>query len=719
MSAGRISLALTLHNHQPIGNFGWVVGEVFDQAYRPMVEALARHPGVRAGLHYSGPLLEWLRAERPEFLADLRALVEREQVEILGGGLYEPVLPALPQRDRVGQLVRMADAVESRFGRRPTGAWLAERVWEPDLPTSLAAAGYGWTILDDSHLRAAAVAEDAMWGPYVTEDQGSVVRVFGTEMGLRYLIPFHGVEEVIEHLREHATEAGDRLGTMGDDGEKFGAWPTTYEHCWGKGRWVERFFDALESNADWLTTVRPSDWLASNPPAGRVYVPTASYAEMGEWALPPDESRAFAATLRAARAAGAPEVRWLRGASWRNFQVKYREANDLHKQMLRTSAKVEAMPTGPGREAALDHLYRGQSNDCYWHGLFGGIYIAHMRAATLAHLIAAEDAADRALGAVAGGEVLDLDLDGRDEVRLASEGQVVSIDPDEGGGIGAWDIRAARHALAGVLRRRPEAYHESLRRHEAEAAKSRDGNAAGDTAASIHDMIQVKESGLAARLAYDDYERRSGLIRFLSPVSTAAEWSAGGRGDLGDFVDHPFRVERRDDMGVALSREGSTMLAGVAIPVRAESELRLGGGRLDPTLEQRVSIENRGDEPAHFRLGIEYAITMLGGGGNPAAWWDVGGKRMAHNASAIADAITEIAQGNDWIGLSLETTIGPAASVWCAPIETISNSESGFERVYQGSALLVSWLIRLDPGEPFTANIRHAARIEVDRAASG
>src|SRR5206468_1871109 len=163
-------------------------------------------------------------------------------------------------------------------------------------------------------------------------------------------------------------------------------------------------------------------------------------------------------------------ARWLRRPFWRNFQVKYREINDLHKQMLRISDKVAAIPAGAAREAALDHLYRGQSNDCYWHGLFGGIYIAHMRAATLAHLIAAEDAADRALGIEAGGEVRDLDLDGRDEVRLATHGQVVTLELDEGGGIGAWDVRAARHAPTGVMRRRPEAYHETLRRHDAAAA---------------------------------------------------------------------------------------------------------------------------------------------------------------------------------------------------------------------------------------------------------
>ena len=94
--APRISLALAIHNHQPVGNFGWVFAEVYDKAYLPMLEALERHPGVRLSLHYTGPLLEWLGTERPEFLARLGALFARDQVELLGGGLYEPVLASLP-----------------------------------------------------------------------------------------------------------------------------------------------------------------------------------------------------------------------------------------------------------------------------------------------------------------------------------------------------------------------------------------------------------------------------------------------------------------------------------------------------------------------------------------------------------------------------------------------------------------------------------------------
>ncbi len=714
----RISLALALHNHQPVGNFGWVFAEVFERAYEPMIAALERHPGVRLSLHYTGPLLEWLIAERTEALARLRALVDRGQVEMLGGGYYEPVLASLPERDRIGQLRRMADEVERLFGRRPNGAWLAERVWEPDLPTSLVTAGYDWTILDDAHFRAAAIREDDLWGPYTTEDQGHLLRVFGTEQGLRYRIPFREVNEVIDYLRSHATDAGDRVGMMGDDGEKFGAWPTTWEHCWGERRWVERFFEALEANAEWLTTTTPSTWLADHPPIGRVYVPTGSYAEMGQWALPPDESLVFAEVLHRAQEDRRPEARWLRGAFWRNFQVRYREINDLHKRMLRVSAAVAAMPDGPTREKALDHLYQGQSNDCYWHGLFGGIYISHMRLATYEHLIAAEDLAESASGSLVTASRQDLDMDGIDEVLLADAGQVVTIDLDGGAGIGGWDIRPVRHALAAVMRRRPEAYHETLRaldRHPeaaeaaADTAAPTDGD--GSVPASIHDAVRVKEAGLAARLVYDTYERRSGLVRVLSTDATPEDWAMARATDLGDVVDGAFEVDQLST-GRLVARRDATV-AGATI--RVVKTLTLGGDRRAPTLTQQVDLEHRDGPELDGRVGVEWALTMLGGGGNPAAWWDVGGERTGHDTMGTAADLSTIAQGNDDIGVSVTTTTS-AADAWWAPIETVSNSEAGFERVYQGGALLLSWPVRLGRGERWTRTVTHTVATTRDRA---
>jgi alpha-amylase len=727
--ADRISLGLVLHNHQPVGNFGWVIAETYERAYLPMLVALEQHPGVRVGLHYTGPLLDWIRSERPEFLDRLAALVERDQVELLGGGYYEPVLASLPERDRIDQLRRMAVEIERIGGRRPAGAWLAERVWEPDLPTSIVDAGYRWTILDDAHFRAAALGDDELWGPYVTEDQGRVLTIFGSDRLLRYGIPFGRVEDIVAHLEANATPAGDRLGFMGDDGEKFGAWPDTHEHCWGADAWVDRFFEAIEAHPV-IATVTPSDWLAQRRPIGRIYVPTASYFEMDEWALPADQGMAFEAAVKAGAAERAPWARWLRGGFWRNFQVKYREINDLHKQMLRVSAMVAEMPPGPEADLARDHLHQGQSNDCYWHGVFGGIYISHMRLATHEHLIAAEDLADRGarLAGTARAEIVkvDTDLDGSAEILITTEGQVAVIDPDEGGGLGTWDIRAVRHALTAVMRRRPEAYHARLLA-SADAPAGEGGSTGGATAiassdpvagqgaATIHQIVRSREPGLAARLRYDAYERRSGLVHLFAPGTTAAAFAAGTAVELGNAVDSAYGVESIEFESVVLARDVS--LVGVPGAVRVVKRFAFGGDRSRPFLDLDVIIQNRSAELVRFDLGVEWALTMLGGGGNPAAFYRIGEESLTHDSTGERGGLGSIVSGNTYVGLELTTIVEPPANAWWTPIETISNSEHGFERIYQGSALLFVWPLELVANETRTFVVRNLVHATHDRTA--
>ena len=89
---------------------------------------------------------------------------------------------------------------------------------------------------------------------------------------------------------------------------------------------------------------------------------------------------------------------------------------------------------------------------------------------------------------------------------------------------------------------------------------------------------------------------------------------------------------------------------------------------------------------------------LLGGGGNPSAWYAIRVDRQAHDGRGSAVGVAQFVQGNDWLGISLTTLPTPPADLWWAPIETVSNSEGGFERVYQGSAVLLSWPLDLAPG---------------------
>ncbi|MBI4505352.1 MAG: DUF1925 domain-containing protein, partial [Chloroflexi bacterium] len=386
----RIKLALALHNHQPVGNFPWVFAQAYDEAYEPMLAALERHPHVRMAVHYSGPLLDWLRAERPDFILRLRSLIERGQVEAMGGAYYEPILASIPDADKLGQLRKMSRALEEELGARPQGVWLAERVWEPHLPRFLAEAGLEWTILDDMHFKITGLDDADLDGAYLTEETGHAVKVYASSQKLRYLIPWGTVPEVIAYLRAQATEDGQRLLLMGDDGEKFGSWPTTYTHCWERG-WVEELFRALADEQDWLELVLLGEHAATTAPRGRVYLPTASYAEMMEWALPAERSYELTALREAFAKEGREDVlRYLRGGFWRSFLSKYTEVNAMHKKMLRVHGKVwEAARRLPDGDIGLDELWQGQCNCPYWHGVFGGIYLTAIRAEMYRRLIVA------------------------------------------------------------------------------------------------------------------------------------------------------------------------------------------------------------------------------------------------------------------------------------------------------------------------------------------
>jgi alpha-amylase len=137
----KLCLSLVFHNHQPVGQFGFVNEHCVKVAYEPFVALMELHPRVKCGIHFTGSLLDYLIAEQQPLLARLRALVERRQLEVLAGAYYEPILITLPDSDKIGQIQKLSRTVEDVFDMKPRGMWLAERVWEPHLVRPIAQAG--------------------------------------------------------------------------------------------------------------------------------------------------------------------------------------------------------------------------------------------------------------------------------------------------------------------------------------------------------------------------------------------------------------------------------------------------------------------------------------------------------------------------------------------------------------------------------------------------
>jgi hypothetical protein len=150
--------------------------------------------------------------------------------------------------------------------------------------------------------------------------------------------------------------------------------------------------------------------------------------------------------------------------------------------------------------------------------------------------------------------------------------------------------------------------------------------------------------------------------------------------------------------------------------VRVEKRFTFDGARRSPGIGLEIGVENRSDRRVRFDLGIEWAIMLLGGGANPAAYYAIGDELLPHDGSGELSAASSIRSGNTFVGLDIATSFEPAATVWWTPIETVSNSEYGFERIYQGSALVGVWPVELAPGERQTVTMDQRVTTDRDRA---
>ena len=685
-----IHLLWTVHNHQPVGNFDFIFERAFERAYRPFLGVLKQHPGVHVSLHFTGILLDWLEVHHPDYLQEVRRLCESGQVEILGGGYYEPILPMLTESDRRGQVTALSDRLEKVFGHRPRGMWLAERVWEPSLVSSIADSGIEYVVLDGSHFKMVGKTEAEMDGYFETEDQGRRLKLVPIHDGIRDTIPFRPVEDVVGALR--ALNTAERVQVVfGDDGEKFGDWPETYETVYTHG-WLDRFFSALEAEPE-VFAVRPlREGIDLGKSLGMIYLPPASYGEMMVWAQNPADIPRFRSLRQSLWDFGRGDDadRFLRGTFWRNFLVKYPESNRIHKQALRLSGAISTSPLSPTAERkARNHVWQGQCNCGYWHGVFGGLYLPHLRFALYRHLIAAQKILDakifagkktakNAVTATHTWEKTDWNFDGRDEYLLNTPALLIAFTAD--GAVDQLWLKRTEINLCDTLTRRQESYHGFIASGPGGGTK-------------LEDQIGAKEQGLEAYLIYDRRVRET-FAEALYPAETTFEDYRLQRAvpALNLVFGEPEVKVLKDSLKVrfkAIATGALEMVKTYSIPFN---------GKKISVHWQFLAHGPQSSEINEYRFVTETLFCLLAGNAvDRYLLWDEDGSERRDILASHGDMPggTRVRLKDEWLKLGCTVKAPESIAVWRDALETVSQSEGGYERVYQGTVVAPVWDVRL------------------------
>ncbi|MBD3350142.1 MAG: DUF1926 domain-containing protein [Candidatus Lokiarchaeota archaeon] len=492
MSIKIIYFPLVFHFHQPVDNFEWVFEESYEKAYKPLLEQMYKHYEVKFTLHFTGSLLEWL-LQKPEFKSMLKEMVSRDQVEIIGGGYYEPIYAIIPERDRIEQMNMLTNAVKQELGYKVSGAWLSERVWEPNYPSFLSKAGLNYVIVDDNHLRGCGLSEEETFYSYVTEDNGSVITVFPINEIIRHLAPWKPAKETIKYLEENADEKGNRIILFLSDAEKMGVWGTTNELCYIKGHpqederpYIDELFSLIEKSQI-IKPITLNQYMKRHGSNGRVYIPTATYDKMEEWVLPSKVRKQMSALMKQIKKdkeQGEENIpkeitRFIKGGFWRYFLVKYPESNNMHKRMLyvreellnledeiknRDIQEEKKSSIQNKIKKAWDEIYRAQCNDCYWHGQFGGVYLHFFRHAVYSHLIEAEKIVENIaeqynLNPIVKIQHYDFDRDSYLDLIVKTKNLWLCFKPNDGATCFELDSKPHNYNLLNTLTRWLESYH--------------------------------------------------------------------------------------------------------------------------------------------------------------------------------------------------------------------------------------------------------------------
>lgn len=679
--SNKTTLLFGIHMHQPVDNFKEVITHAVNTCYAPFFDVLSKYPAFRFSVHCSGWLMQQIENDHPKLFKTISQLAEKGSIEFFSAGYYEPILSSIPSTDREAQINKLTHDIEKKFHKKAKGLWLTERVWDSSLIPDLCNAGIEYTVIDDYHFQAAGFDKELLDGHYITEEGGKTIAVFPISKRLRYALPFIDVESAIEGIKSFNRDKNS-AAIIFDDAEKFGMWPGTYSWVYEK-RWLEKFIKTVLKDED-IICEHYGDYIKQHKPRGLAYLPNVSYYEMGEWSLKADDAihlESFKENM-GQELYDREGVKFLKGGIWKNFFVKYDESNRIHKRMLELS-KLR----GEIKENAFyENLYKLQTNDVLWHGVFGGLYLPNLRDNAYTYMIECEKIRykDKTLICID-----DCEMDGYEKVKAVTPKHILRFDSKFGGQLVEFDNTDRCFNWQNTLTRRKEAYHAQILRASSNKEEKEDNHAL-DGVDTIHNIAHHIDEKIKDALVYDWYVKNSFIDHISDKSITLDSFRHCSFKEYGDFVNQPFEYNA-DDQEISFKREG-----GVYIPQKYSATLKK---RYMPKSDGfKFSVDFSTESDYFFNYVLELNLHF--------AEYDkvtINGEKISMGSKIQRVKSLKIKDG--YLNKQININVDKDVDILYYPLKTVSQSEHGYDLSIQAlSIALIS---------PFSKNFLLEGALEV------
>lgn len=367
---GKIALCFGLFADTSADGSGIPNTHIYENSYKTLASYLFSHENVPFSFFFSGPVLEWLQSQHSEYLLVIEELMARKQIEVLGGGYYNPHFPLLQPADRSGQIEALTTALRKHFKKRPHGCFINESVWDPSLINTLNSCSLEYTMLDYSFF-ASDMYDPKALTVSITEDMGKSVFVLPLHNELFEAADIALPEAFLEKLiKAVPSSVSSPAVTCFISAEKLSELV--------QQNWLEECFELLETTfKEKIELSLPWKVLKNSSAFNKAIIPSGMSKKASSWAL-----KAYAKTAQNKNSTR---------TTIRNFTLLYPEVLNLYSRMTYTSLLVNQCRGDKVRKkAAREELWKAQNGASYWFLGSGGITNAKLRNEMYKNLLHAE-----------------------------------------------------------------------------------------------------------------------------------------------------------------------------------------------------------------------------------------------------------------------------------------------------------------------------------------
>lgn len=671
-----IRLQVVIPCHQPLTASEDAMADACKSCYVPLLDALEKAEDLRVSLHFTGHLLDYLARRQEDFLLRLKDLTKRGQVEVLSGLFYGGIPALLPEMDIRGQLEMSGEFWDSYIGQIPTGFWLGELAWTPELPR----------LFEETYLRYGFIASGQLhMGGGRQRSLGTVERggqrmaAFVLDSDASQALPTTPVDEWVRMAVERGEKNAHRLLNVWVRAESLGLEPGTHRWCHEEG-WLERWFAALSEGAELEPVLAADTYPTINP---------VEPLRLGNVCAP--ELQALGDTDAV--------------VDWTDFPFVFPEVDTLYRRMLRISVKlrdaIATMEDEGFEETWSDKLataqrlvFSAQTSDAYWRGATPGFSDPAIRDAAMSRLERAEGLIDALVQGDEdwiAAEEQDLDGDLSDEVFVSTRHLMAWLVPASGAELRSLDDRASERNILDIGNRRNEPFFSSMQK----GGKGADGK----TPPKRGEGLKRLEENLPTDV--DAVVRRGTRQWVLEDGTSAAEFLSGSAVDLSPTsVEWDVRkngIDEAGDCNYELALQGELTLAGPkarTLEIHKDISVPIDS----PSIQWHNKFNLKGG-PA-VRWAMELPVRL----GLGTSQLTADGERIAPSRASLSGVKLLRVEAQD--GSAVEIAFKQPTDVWWTPIRTTLRDLAGFRAADQGMLIVPNILVENEAALVFTLRLQ-------------